>query len=75
MAHPVFLMHIQSLLSGYAPDVYIHLYPFCVRMYAGLVSASAVAWPVHYHAQPRDARWVKYYGKPFRLIQSQDMNS
>ncbi len=23
MAHPVFLMHIQSLLSGYAPDIYI----------------------------------------------------
>ncbi len=25
MAHPVFLMHIQSLLSGYAPVMY-HLY-------------------------------------------------
>ncbi len=23
VAHPVFLMHIQSLLSGYAPDIYI----------------------------------------------------
>ncbi len=23
MAHPVFLMHIQSLLSGYAPDVIV----------------------------------------------------
>ncbi len=26
VAHPVFLMHIQSLLSGYAPDIYIYIY-------------------------------------------------
>ncbi len=26
VAHPVYLMHTQSLLSGYAPGIYIYIY-------------------------------------------------
>ncbi len=31
VAHPVFLMHTQSLLSGYAPDIYIYIYIYIIK--------------------------------------------
>ncbi len=35
MAHPVFLMHTQSLLSGYAPDV-VHINKiYILTLYSG----------------------------------------
>ncbi len=37
MAHPVFLMHIQSLISGYAPDIYIYIRVVTVHKIHGSV--------------------------------------
>ncbi len=40
VAHPVFLMHIQSLLSGYAPAAHIHTE---AHVTLAVTSASAVS--------------------------------
>ncbi len=44
VAHPVFLMHIQSLLSGYAPAVHILTYTcICVRALLGERTTSLIS--------------------------------